>query len=250
MVKPALSVVIPAYNEEAVIRQTTEEVARYLTESAITYELLIVDDGSTDHTVALVRELMQRHPSLRLLQANHEGKGAAVKAGVLAAAGSRILFMDADHSTHIQEWKKCIPWLHDGYDVVIGSRKMPGADVKVHQPLLRELMGKVFTRLTNTLLTTQVTDITCGFKCFQADVAVRIFRLQRIAGWGFDAELLFLARRMGYRIKEVPVVWMDDASTKVRLMSDAIRSFNELMRIRIGAWRGWYPLHVQSQVRE
>ncbi len=121
---------------------------------------------------------------------------------------------------------------------------MAGAQVKVHQPPLREAMGKVFTGCTNTMLTTRVTDITCGFKCFQAEAAHRIFSLQRMTGWGFDAEILFIARRMGYRLKEVPVVWVDDAATKVRLATDALRSLKELFQIRLGAWLGWYPVRA------
>jgi dolichyl-phosphate beta-glucosyltransferase len=239
--KPQLSVVIPAYNEEAVIGSTVEAIAQYLADSQIRHEILLVDDGSTDRTPEIVRELAQGIPSVRMLQSGHLGKGGAVKRGMLEAQGAHLLFMDADHSTPIQQWEKCAPWLRDGYEVVIGSRKMPGADVKVHQPLLREAMGKVFTWLTNAILTVRITDITCGFKCFQAEAARQIFQLQRMNGWGFDAEILFIARRRGYRIKEVPVAWADDARTKVRLVKDAAGSLQELIGIRLGGWRGWYP---------
>ena len=237
-----LSVVIPAYNEAAVIRQTLREVAAYLDAAGLTHEIVVVDDGSTDGTVAVVRELESRLPSLRLIQASHQGKGGAVKQGALEATGEAVLFMDADHSTRIEELQNYLPWLEDGFEVVIGSRKMPGAEVRVHQPPMREAMGRVFTWLTNRLLGTRVTDITCGFKCFTAEAAAEIFRLQRIAGWGFDAEILFIARRRGYRIKEVPVVWTDDATTKVRLLHDTLRSLSELVSIRAGAWRGWYTV--------
>ena len=241
MANPQLSVVIPAYNEASVIRETVEAVERHLNASRITREILVVDDGSTDRTVEIVRALIRELPSVRLLQSGHAGKGGAVKRGMLEATGAAILFMDADHSTRIQEWEHFAPWVRDGYEVIIGSRRMAGAQVKVHQPPLREAMGKVFTWVTNTMLTTQVTDITCGFKCFQAEAAHRIFGLQRMTGWGFDAEILFIARRMGYRLKEVPVVWADDAATKVRLTTDALRSLKELFQIRLGAWLGWYP---------
>ena len=237
---PELSVVIPAYNEAAVIRRTVEEVSAFLTRSEVAHELLIVDDGSTDETVELVRALAAEMPSLRLLSSGHRGKGAAVKRGMLDARGAHRLFMDADHSTRIEEWRKCAPWLREGVGVVIGSRKMPGAEVTVHQPPLRETMGKVFTWLTNTALSTRLTDITCGFKAFEARAAEEIFRLQRMDGWGFDAEVLFIARRLGYRVREVPVVWADDASTKVRLVADSFRSIKELAEIRFGAWRGLY----------
>jgi dolichyl-phosphate beta-glucosyltransferase len=247
MAEPRLSVVIPAYNEAAVIRRTLMEIQTFLAAAAIDHEIVVVDDGSTDDTVAIVRGLVATTPSIRLLQSGHRGKGAAVKQGMLAVRGTYRLFLDADHSTRIQEWRKCAPWLEDGFEVVIGSRKMAGAVISVRQSRLRESMGKTFTWLTNALLPVRVSDITCGFKCFQAQAARDIFTLQRLEGWGFDAEILFIARRRGYRLKEVPVVWADDASTKVKLLRDAWRSFTELLQIRLGSWRGWYPSSVGAR---
>jgi glycosyltransferase involved in cell wall biosynthesis len=240
MADPELSVVIPAYNEAAVICQTVQEVAAYLTALPMTHEIIVADDGSTDGTGPRVQELAASLPGVRVVSGPHRGKGAAVRRGILDARGGYVLFMDADHSTRISEWAKCVPWLGDGYDVVIGSRKMAGATVLVRQPPLREAMGQAFTRLSNVLLPMRVTDVTCGFKCFQAPAARRIFHLQRMEGWGFDAEILFIARRLGLRIREVPVVWVNDAGTKVRLLTDAARSLTELLTIRIGSWRGWY----------
>jgi len=242
MENPELSVVIPAYNEEAVIAGTLEAVTQYLSSRRLDYEVVVVDDGSADRTVEVVRRQMAASRSIRLLQSTHRGKGAAVKRGMLEVRGTNALFMDADHSTPIQEWEQCAPWLRGGYEVVIGSRKMPGAQVRVHQPFLRESMGKAFTWLTNALLTGNVTDITCGFKGFAAQAARRIFALQRIDGWGFDAEILFLAKRLGYRIREIPVRWTNDERTKVRLARDAARSFAELLEIRRSAWAGRYPV--------
>ncbi len=240
MGRPELSIVIPAYNEEGTIRHTLEAVAGYLEAAGLTHEVIVVDDGSTDRTAEIVEAAAASMASVRLLPAPHEGKGGAVQRGILASQGRRVLFMDADHSTPIEEWGKCLPWLQDGYEVVIGSRKVPEADVRVRQPFLRELMGKGFTWLTNAMLGTRATDITCGFKGFQAEAARRIFRLQRMKGWGFDAEILFIARRLGYRMKEVPVIWINDSSTKVRLVRDTLGSFTELVQIRLGGWRGHY----------
>ena len=235
-----LSVVIPAYNEEAAIAHAVETVHEYLASLDVRHEIVVVDDGSTDGTAALATALARRLP-VRLLAGPHRGKGAAVKLGVLEARGDAVLFMDADLSTPITEWPKFEPWLREGYDVVIGSRKMPGADVRVHQPALREALGRGFTWLSNVILGSSVSDITCGFKCFASAAARRVFALQRLDGWGFDAENLFVAKRLGLRIKEVPVVWTHDGATKVRLGRDVLRSFLELCAIRLGSWRGHYP---------
>ena len=237
---PQWSIVIPAYNEAAVIAQTLQDIAIFLQARAWSAELLVVDDGSSDQTLERVREAMRAIPALRLLRTPHQGKGAAVRTGMLAATGHWRVFLDADHSTRIDELPSCAEWLRRGEAVVIGSRKIAGARIHIRQPLLRELMGKTFTRFTNLLLTVRVSDITCGFKCFTREAAGDIFRRQRIDGWGFDAEILFLARRLGYSIKEVPVAWTNDPTTNVRLAGDALRSFKELLAIRLGSWRGWY----------
>jgi glycosyltransferase involved in cell wall biosynthesis len=236
---PALSVVIPAYNEEAGIALAVETVHAYLAGIDVAHEIVVVDDGSRDATAAIVTALARDLP-VRLLAGRHRGKGAAVKLGMLEARGDAVLFMDADLSTPITEWPKFAPWLREGYDVVIGSRKMPGADVRVRQPPLREALGRGFTWLSNVLLGSSVSDITCGFKCYARTAAQRVFALQRLDGWGFDAENLFVAKRLGMRIKQVPVVWTDDTSTKVRLGRDVLRSLLDLCTIRLGSWRGHY----------
>lgn len=242
--KPAvcdLTVVIPAFNEGRDIGPTLEKVAAYLGSCGTAYEVIVVDDGSTDRTAAVVKDFGRADPTIRLIESAHAGKGGAIRRGVLEARGRHILFMDADYSTRIEEWAQCLPWLTGGFDIVIGSRKIPGATVTVRQHPLREAMGKVFTWLVNMWLGTRVSDVTCGFKCFTAEAARGIFRLQRVNGWGFDAEILFLARRLGLRLKEVPVMWANDATTNVRLARDASRSFLELVNIRLSAWRGRYP---------
>lgn len=236
-----LSVVIPAYNEEAIISETIGAVSRYLTGQGLRHEILVVDDGSMDRTVERVLAASAQWPSVRLLRSGHRGKGGAVKLGMRESRGAYVLFMDADQSTRIDaEWEKFRLFLQEGYELVIGSRKMPGAQVTVHQPRLREVLGTGFTWLTNLLVGVRVSDITCGFKAFQGPAARTIVGLQRMDGWGFDAELLFIARRLGYRIKEVPVRWADDAATKVKLLRDTVDSLRELLTIRIGGWRGWY----------
>lgn len=238
---PQLSVVIPAYNEEAVLAATLEDVIDHLTTAGVSHEVIVADDGSTDRTAEIVAGTARSMSSIRLLPGAHRGKGAAVKRGMLEARGAWVLFMDADSSTPIEEWKKFEPLLEQGCEVVIGSRRIPGAAIKVHQPRLRETLGVVFTQLSNLLVGGSVSDFTCGFKCFQRAAALRIFALQRLDGWGFDAEILFIARRLGHRIREVPVVWTAAETTKVRMLRDGLRSFTELLTIRLGACRGWYP---------
>ncbi len=241
MSAPELSVVIPAYNEATVIEPTLHRVVEFLEANGVTWELIVVDDGSVDGTAQVVEQVAKQHAGVRVCAAPHQGKGGAVRRGVMEAQGRYVLFMDADYSTPIEEWRQCAPWLRDGYDIVIGSRKMPGATITRHQPRLREWMGKGFTWLTNLLVGAQVSDITCGFKCFRHEVAKELARWQRINGWAFDAEWLFLARRHGYRIKEVPVTWTHDDTTNVRLARDVWQSLRELIAMRLGALKGWYP---------
>ena len=252
MEPPYLSIVIPAYNEADVIGSTLEAIGRYLAPGGLAHEILVVDDGSTDATPQLVRWRAAHYPQVRLLTFPHQGKGGAVRQGVLAAAGRYVLFLDADSSTRIEEWDKLHPWLQQGYDVVIGSRKIAGAQIARRQSSVREFLGKGFTWLTNALLSTRVTDITCGFKAFQHPAARELFGAQRLTGWGFDAEILFLAQRFGYRLKEVPVVWTNDATTNMRLGTDILRSFSELVAVRWHACRGRYarPPAVSTPAEE
>lgn len=237
---PVLTVVVPAYEEEAVIADTLATVHAYFSSRALAHEIVVVDDGSTDCTTRIVADAAATHPEIRLVPQPHRGKGGAVRGGVLAARGRWVLFMDADLSTPIDQWERLEPLLRGGAEVVIGSRKVEGAAVEVHQPRIRELLGKTFTALTR-LLVVGASDVTCGFKAFDADAARRIFALQRLDGWAFDAEILFIAERLGYRIHEVPVVWRDDPTTKVRILRDGLTSFRDLVSIRLAALRGRYP---------
>jgi dolichyl-phosphate beta-glucosyltransferase len=168
------------------------------------------------------------------------GKGHAVKTGMLAARGRYVLFCDADLSTPPSELEKFWPWLEQGYDVVIGSRKMPGANIVRHQPFWRENLGKVFTWLTDLIATRNISDVTCGFKCFTHEAAQRLFSRSVINDWSFDAEVLFIAQQHGLKIKEVPVTWHDEPGTRVRVLRDAMRALLGLMKIRINAARGLY----------
>jgi dolichyl-phosphate beta-glucosyltransferase len=235
-----LSLVIPAYNEEKRIGSSLAQIIAYFQRNGYSYELIVVDDGSTDRTAEIVEELIAGIQNGRLLYSRHGGKGAAVRKGMLSAEGQYIFFTDADLSTPITELDKFLEQLNQGYKVVIGSRRIAGANVELHQSWLRESMGKVFTWLTNVILTKNISDVTCGFKGFSRSVAQEVFSRQQVNDWSFDAEVLFLAQKYGYPIREVPVRWRNDPATKVNLFKDAIRSLLGLLKIRPNDWRGKY----------
>jgi len=238
---PFLSIIIPAYNEAQRIGPTLTQIAAYLPGLPGAAEVLVVDDASTDHTAAVVQDFAAVHPAFRLLAlTENRGKGGAVQHGMQHAAGRFVLFMDADSSTKITEFEKFRPLLEAGFGVVIGTRRKPRSDVVVQQPGHRQFLGRVFTRLACALLGLRVSDITCGFKCFRRDVAQALSARQTIHGWAFDAELLFLAHRWGYRVAEVPVTWLNEPGSKVRASRDAVTSFTELLRIRWNARQGKY----------
>ena len=238
-----LSVVIPAYNEARTIVGTLETIIRYLTDSDWSWEILVVNDGSRDTTAAeTVRAARALAPhQIRLLEhPRNLGKGAAVRTGVLASTGRAVLFYDADGATPITELEKCRLPLQQGVDLVTGSRRIAGASVRRSQPWIRRLLGTGYVWLTNGLMGVRVSDITCGFKVLRGEAAHAIFARMQAAGWSFDAELFYLARRLGYRIVEVPVTWTHQPDTKVRLPQDVLASLGELLRIRWRALQGAY----------
>ena len=239
--EPYLSIVIPMYNEASRLSDSLPRLIEYFERQPYTHEYVAVDDGSSDGTADLARELFGDGRRVRIIASRpNRGKGHAVKVGMLAAGGKVQLFCDADLSTPPSEIERFLPCFGDGYKVVIGSRKMRGAHISRHQPLWRESLGKVFTWLTNQLATKDISDITCGFKCFTYEASQDLFSRSVIDDWSFDAEILFIAQQRGYAIKEVPVTWNDKPGTKVRLWKDALRSIRGLMRIRMNAMRGMY----------
>jgi dolichyl-phosphate beta-glucosyltransferase len=235
--RPRLSVVIPAFNEEARLPATLARLDAYLGPRAVPYELLVVDDGSTDATAQVARaaagpvELLRHTPN--------RGKGYAVRAGMLAARGERRLMTDADLSTPIEELARLEAALARGYDVAIGSRAVAGARIEVHQPFYREAMGRFFNRLVQLLLLPGLYDTQCGFKLWSAEAAALAFASCRLDGFSFDVEALYAARRAGLRIAELPVVWRNDAATRVGLRGGGA-AFLDLFRIRWAAARGRY----------
>ena len=239
---PILSIIIPLYNEERRLPKTFEAIERLANmQEILPFEVVFVDDGSRDGTAAFARAFGARFPFARLLtHSENRGKGAAVRTGMLAARGHWRLFVDADMATDLAEFQKFLPFLSARAPVIIGSRRISGAEIQVHQPWLRETMGGVYTRLANFFTRACVSDFTCGFKCFSAEAAEAIFSRSRIARWSYDAEILFLAHYLRFPIREVPVVWRNDGATRVRLWKDAPRSFFDLCLLRVYAALGYY----------
>ena len=237
-----LSVIIPTYNEEANIRRSAEGVVGYLRGRPWEWELLLVDDGSRDGTVAIEQEIARSEPRVRVLaHSPNRGKGYAVRQGMLAARGAVRLFLDADYSTPIEEYERLMPHLEAGCDVVIGTRRVTKDLIETKPPLHRHVLGEIYVTLAAWLLGSHVTDFNCGFKAFRAGAAERLFRLQRRNDWSFDAEVLALAERLGYRIQEAPVRWAHvQITSKVRPLRDGVRSFAALLRIWWDLRRGRY----------
>ena len=234
-----LSVVIPAYNEERRIGATLRDVTEYLERQPYSSETLVVDDGSSDGTADVVERYAREHPPVRLLRAPHGGKGHAVRAGMLAAGGEYRFLCDADLSMPIAELGKFLPPRLADYDVAIGSREAPGAR-RIGEPLSRHLAGRLFNLFVRVAAVPGVQDTQCGFKCFTAEAALSLFALQRLQGFAFDVEVLFLARRMGMRVVEVPIEWRYRAESKVSPVRHAFGMARDVLRVRWSAWRGAY----------
>ena len=239
--RPDLSIVIPAYNEERRLGPTLQQVHAYVRQTRVNAELVVVDDGSSDGTAALVKRLSRSMKLLRLVAPGfNQGKGAAVKAGVLAAKGRRILFTDADLSTPIAELPRLVRALDAGAQVAIGSRALDRSSTSVRQPFYREAAGRVFNQLVQLVSVPGIQDTQCGFKLFDGAAAKRLFAKQQVPRFGFDVEVLYLARKAGYRIAEVSVRWVNSPETKVRPVRDGARAFLDLALIRLYDWQGRY----------
>jgi dolichyl-phosphate beta-glucosyltransferase len=238
---PELSVIIPAYNEELRLPSTLRKILNYLSSAGYDFELIVVDDGSSDGTVALVNRIAAEDGRVRLLSNNgRRGKGFSVRNGILSASGRYRVFSDADLSTPIEEVEKLIGRLKSGCDVVFGSRALSDSDVVVREAWYRDAMGKVFGFLVRSIALPGVSDSQCGFKGFSGNVASRLFALQRLTGFAFDVEILFIARKMGLSTEEVPVRWIDSPKSKVNPVLDSFKMLCELIKIRINNATGAY----------
>ena len=234
---PELSIVIPAYNEERRLPETLRRIRAYLDTRRISAEIIVVDDGSSDGTAALVERLRAEFSGLRLvLNDTNRGKGYSVRHGMLEARGDVLLFTDADLSSPIAEAAKLFAALEAGADVALGSRWLRSELQTERQPVYRQLFGRLFNLFLRVVLGLRFRDTQCGFKAFTRRAAQAIFPRQRIERWGFDAELLFLAVRLGFQAAEVPVQWAHDERSKMSYFRDGMRMVTEVLRIR------WYSL--------
>ncbi|TLN27926.1 glycosyltransferase family 2 protein [bacterium] len=231
--------VIPAHNEEQRLPQTLEQIADFLKRQAYAGEIVVVENGSSDRTLEIAREYARRIPYLRVLHSDLRGKGLAVQMGILAARGTYRFFADADLSMPIDEVNRFIPPALPDVEVAIGSREAPGA-VRYDEPNYRHLTGRVFNTIVRLLALPGLEDTQCGFKCFRGDIADEVFPLQTIPGWSFDVEVLFIARRRGYRIVEVGIPWYFNPGSKIRVLQDSLRMFVDLLTIRRNALAGRY----------
>lgn len=229
--KPFLSVIIPAYNEAKRLSLTLVDINKHLSAVDYDYEIIVVDDGSRDATAEVVKRFSHLLKNLRLIEnkKNH-GKGWVVRQGMLEAKGQWRLFMDADNATSVDQFQKMIPYLRD-YQIVIGSRDIKGAKLLPPQPWYRRLAGNIGNLIIQVLLLPGLWDTQCGFKCFSKEAAERIFKLAKVNRWAFDVETLVLGKKLGYKIKEIPVVWVNDPHSSVKF-SSYFQTLWEVLKLR------------------
>lgn len=231
---PHLSIVVPAYNEEERLPRTLARLHEYYSAQDYEFDVVVVSDGSTDGTVALVREFAQAHPHFSLIEYSpNRGKGYAVRRGMLEAQGDLVLFCDADLATPQEETEKLLAHIRDGANVAIGSRPLRESRLEKHQPLFRELLGRLFNKVVQALAIKGIDDTQCGFKLFTHGASQEVFSRCKFDGFSFDFESLMVARDLGYRIDEVPIRWSHQEGSKVVLLRDGPRMLRDLVRLRL-----------------
>jgi len=238
---PFLSIVIPAHNEESRLPRTLGQIFAYLEKQTYSSEVIIVENGSTDRTLEIARGFTAQYPNLRVLQETGSGKGNALQRGVLEAKGHYRFICDADLSMPIEGLQKFLPPALENFDLAIASREAPGA-VRFNEPPYRHWGGRGINLVIRMLILPGMNDTQCGFKCFSAEAAEKLFSQQTLKGWSFDLELLYIARRKKMRIKEIPIHWYFDADSKVNAVRDALRMIGDIFRIHLNAIRGRYDL--------
>lgn len=243
MSAPFLSVIIPAHNEEHRLPGTLDQIFAFLEQQSYTYEVIVIENGSEDRTLEVARSYQELYGNLRVLQEFERGKGLAVQRGMLDACGVYLFMCDADLSMPVAEINRFLPPVLEDFDIAIASREALGS-VRYNEPQYRHLGGRAVNTMIRLLALPGLNDTQCGFKCFRAPVAQDIFRLQTLKGWSFDIELLYIARRRGYRIVEVPISWYFNPDSKLRAVQDAIKMFLDIFRVHLNAIRGVYAPKV------
>ena len=236
---PFLSIIIPAYNEETRLPRTLGQVFMFLDKQNYSSEVIVVENGSTDRTLEIARGLASQNANLHVIHEEQRGKGNAVRSGMLSARGEFRFICDADLSMPIEEIQKFLPPQLGEFDLAIGSREAVGA-VRYDEPPYRHWGGRAINLVIRLLILPGLHDTQCGFKCFPADTARALFPLQTLAGWSFDIELLYIARRKKMRIKEIPIQWYFDADSKVNAIRDGLRMTADIFSIYANALRGRY----------
>jgi dolichyl-phosphate beta-glucosyltransferase len=247
---PRYSIIIPAYNEARRIPATLEQVVGCIRNNRWFAEVVVVNDGSRDRTAEVVRAFAEHAPEVRLLEnPGNRGKGYSVRYGLLQALGELVMFTDADLSAPIEEAHGLFEAIAEGADIAIGSRWLESTRQTIRQPLYRQFFGRCFNAITRTVTELPFADTQCGFKAFTRAAAQTVFQLQTIDRWGFDPEILFIALKRGYKIKEVPVSWAHDERTKMSYLKDGMRMLEDLAQVRWNALLGRYDRHVTEVQR-
>lgn len=231
-----LSVIVPAYNEADKIKSSLAAIKNYFDGNGFKYEIIVIDDGSVDKTLSIAREFSIGEENIKIISnANRQGKGFSVKKGVLETRSEYILISDADLSAPLEEIERLWPWAGVGFDIVIGSRFNFNRNIRtrVEQKLLRRILGLIFNLCVRILVIRGIRDTQCGFKLFRGSSAREVFSTIHIDGFAFDVEVLFLAKKMGYKLKEVPINWKDRSSSKVSSLTDPWRMLRDLIRIKM-----------------
>jgi glycosyltransferase involved in cell wall biosynthesis len=237
--EPFLSIILPAHNEAQRLPPSLEKIKAFIQEQDYSIEVLVVENGSVDDTLAVAKSYLADFPELQVFHEDRRGKGLAIQRGMLAAKGAYRFLCDVDLSMPIEQVNRFLPGALGPVDVAIGSREVPGAK-RYDEPGYRHLIGRGFNTMVRWLVLPGLQDTQCGFKCFRAEVADRVFRLQTMQGMSFDAEVLYIARKLGYAIQEVAIDWYYNADSRVRLLQDSVQMGLDLLKIRANDRRGLY----------
>ena len=243
---PKYSIIIPAFNESGRIPATLDSVISCVRSHGWDAEVIVVNDGSSDATADVVREIAKSAPELRLIEnPGNRGKGYSVKSGILHALGDVVMFTDADLSSPMEEAERLFAAIAAGADIAIGSRWLESTRQTHRQPLYRQFFGRCFNAVTRAIMQLPFADTQCGFKAFTRHAAQTVFQLQTIERWGFDPEILFIALKRGFRVVEVPVSWAHDARTRMSYLRDGMTMLQELVLVRWNAFTGKYNRQIE-----